>query len=396
MKNLIIPLLALFLISPVVSHAQFDKFKKKSEKKAEKALDNLFGNKKEKKESQSNEEIPAIDESTGEPPASEAASANKKEEVKLEWAKYDFVPGEHIIFEDNLTGEENGEFPSRWDLQRGTAEIAKVNGENVIFLRGGNPCIVPYMKNSKEDYLPDVFTIEFDIFFGYTYAEIYFYDRKNQDPSSGSGEWNMNIGYNYISIGSFSSKLPEEVEKERWAHVSVAYTNGKLKAYLDDTRLINIPRLSVDPMGFSIYSYHARDDQPIYIRNIRIAEGGIKYYDRFLQDGKIVSNAIRFDVGKASIRPESMGAINEIYTLLKEHPEINFSIEGHTDSDGDDALNLQLSKERAESVKMRLMEMGIDGSRLTTNGMGETIPMASNATAEGKAQNRRVEFVKLD
>ncbi len=404
MKRITIIFLCLLFISPILCHAQFDKLKKKSEKKAEKALDkgmdNLFGNKKEENKKESGNQLPAeqpSDNKGPEQPAGQSESTdNKLSKPVLSWAKYDFIPGDNIIFEDNLINEENGEFPSRWDLQRGTAEIAQFGGENVIFLRGGAPCIVPYMKNSTEDYLPDVFTIEFDIYFGYGYADIYLYDRKNQKPSSGSGEYKLTVAYDHMDIGSFSSKLPQKVEKERWAHVSIAYTNGKLKAYLDDTRLINIPRLSVNPTGFSVYSYHAKDDQPIYIKNIRLAEGGVKYYDRFLQDGKIISNAIRFDVGKATLKPESMGAINEIYTLLKEHPEINFSIEGHTDSDGDNTMNLQLSQRRAETVKNKLIEMGIDSSRLTSKGLGETMPLASNDTPESKANNRRVEFVKID
>ncbi len=113
-------------------------------------------------------------------------------------------------------------------------------------------------------------------------------------------------------MGNFSSAYPNKVEQKRWAHIAIAYTNGKFKAYLDDTRLINIPRMEINPSGFSIYSYHAKDIYPIYIKNVRIAEGGVKYYDRVMQDGKIIANGIRFDIGKASIKPESMGIINEV------------------------------------------------------------------------------------
>ena len=90
-----------------------------------------------------------------------------------------------------------------------------------------------------------------------------------------------------------------------------------------------------------------------------------------------------------------MGVINEIATLMKEHPEVNFSVEGHTDSDGDDDLNQVLSQQRAETVVRTLKEMGVDGSRMTSKGWGESKPMDTNATAEGKANNRRVEFVKI-
>ncbi len=90
------------------------------------------------------------------------------------WSKYDFVAGEKIIFEDNLTIEESGEFPSRWDLLSGSAEVASLNGENVIHLSNNNSIVLPLM--DKKDFLPEVFTIEFDVFFedgGAKWSDIY-------------------------------------------------------------------------------------------------------------------------------------------------------------------------------------------------------------------------------
>jgi outer membrane protein OmpA-like peptidoglycan-associated protein len=198
-----------------------------------------------------------------------------------------------------------------------------------------------------------------------------------------------------MEMGRSSSSLPEKnLEKRRWIHVAIAYTNGKLKGYIDETRLINIPRLDFDPKGLSFHSYHCRNDNLYYVKNIRIAEGGVKYYDRVLQEGKIIANGIRFDTGKATLKPESMGIINEITQLMKDHPELKFSVEGHTDSDGDDASNLVLSEERAKTVKNTFVELGISTDRLSTKGLGETAPMDTNDTPEGKANNRRVEFVK--
>jgi OOP family OmpA-OmpF porin len=274
------------------------------------------------------------------------------------------------------------------------AEVANVDGDNVIFLRGGGPAIVPYLKNSNEDYLPDIFTVESDIYFGYNYATMYLYDRKNQENQRGEQD-HVTIGYNYLETYGSKSMYPGELEEKRWAHIAVAYTDGKFKAYLDNTRLLNVPRLDINPSGIPFYSYHARDDQPIYIKNVRIAQGGVKYYDRVLEDGKIIANGIRFDVGKATIRPESMGIINEVVNLMKEHPDLRFSVEGHTDSDGDDAFNLELSDKRAESVKSAMISVGIAADRLESKGLGESMPITDNSSPEGKANNRRVEFVKL-
>jgi OmpA-OmpF porin, OOP family len=311
----------------------------------------------------------------------------------LLWSKYDFVPGDKIIFEDNQIGEENGEFPSRWDLGNGTAEIAQFGGENVIMFRGNATWIVPYLKNPNIDYLPDVFTIELDLYKPSGSFEVYLYDRKNQKVRSDATSFVM--WSNDMQCHSAKSALPDNKKIDnRWVHIAIAYTNGKLKGYIDDTRLVNIPHSEFNPLGLTLYSYHASDNNRVYVKNVRIAEGGVKYYDRFLQDGKIVSNGIRFDVGKASLRPESMGVLNEIYQMLNDHPEVSVSIEGHTDSDGDNDLNLKLSQERAETVMNKLISMGISASRLSSKGFGESMPINTNATPEGKAENRRVEFVK--
>ncbi len=318
-----------------------------------------------------------------------------KDALTLTWSRYDFVPGDKIIFEDNLIGEENGEFPSRWDLFEGTVENAQFGGENIIMFRGGAPRIVPYLKNPEIDYLPDVFTIEFDLYVNnHNTFQVEFSDRKNQRVSSNYSY--LSITHNRMVLGPASSYLPnnESFENE-WAHISIAFTSGKMKAYINETRLINIPHLQFDPMGISLHAYHASDNNQFFVKNFRIAEGGVKYYDRFLQDGKIVSNGIRFDVGKATLRPESMGVLNEIYKMLNEHPEVAVSIEGHTDSDGDNNLNQKLSEDRAKTVLKQLVSMGISGDRLSSKGFGENKPVTSNDTPEGKASNRRVEFVKL-
>ncbi len=198
-----------------------------------------------------------------------------------------------------------------------------------------------------------------------------------------------------MELDQASGDLPggENLEKQ-WVHVAMAYTSGKMKAYLNDTRLINIPHLAFDPVGISVRALHAGEKSLYYVKNIRLAEGGVKYYDRFLQDGKIIASGIRFDVNKATLKPESMGILNEIASLMKEHPEINFSVEGHTDSDGDDAFNQTLSEQRAGTVVSTLREMGINSNRLIPKGWGESKPLDTNGTPEGRANNRRVEFVK--
>ncbi len=330
-------------------------------------------------------------------------SPAKPHQPKVVWAKYDFVPGQTVIFEDGPSkDEENGEFPSRWDLYKGNAEIGEVDGQNVIMFLKGGTYIIPYLKNSKEDYLPDVFTIEFDVWFskGHSTANrfwVYLGDQKNQRHNDATMT-SLTVMPHSLEFGDSDKDYPGTentgwtVEKEgSWKHISIAYTKGKYKAYFNDTRLINVPHLEVNPTGITL---EAGDDN-MYLKNFRVAKGGVKYYDRVLSDGKIVENGIRFDVNKATLKPESMGPINKIYKLMVKYPDLKFSVEGHTDSDGDVATNQKLSKERAKAVMDKLIAMGISPDRLKSKGWGESQPIGTNATPEGKANNRRVEFVKF-
>ena len=111
--------------------------------------------------------------------------------------------------------------------------------------------------------------------------------------------------------------------------------------------------------------------------------------------GKFVTSGILFDINKATIKPESMGVINEVVKMMNKHSDLSFSIEGHTDSDGEESHNQTLSEKRAVAVKSTMIELGIDESRLTSKGFGESVPVDNNTTPEGKANNRRIEFIKI-
>ncbi len=394
-RSILFALLGVFLLAPASTEAQvLKKLKKKVERKVEKKVDKEIDKALEEKEEDPKEKQKKPGRE-GDTTKQQSPTAESQKPV-LVWSKFDFVPGDEVIFEDNLVGEENGEFPSRWDLVNGTTENAEFGGEQIIMFRGGAAEITPYMKNPESDYLPEVFTVEFDLYVNNPNSfQVFFYDRKNQRASAKYRE--LDIRYKGMNLRPASSRIPDNGSiQDRWAHISIAYTKGKFKAYVDETRLINIPRLDFDPMGISLRAYSASDKYKFYIKNFRIAKGGVKYYDRVLQDGKIVANGIRFDVNKATLKPESMGVINNIVSLMQDHPELKFSVEGHTDSDGDEASNQKLSEDRAYTVMNTLVVLGIPAERLIAKGWGESIPMDTNDTPEGKANNRRVEFVKVE
>ena len=111
--------------------------------------------------------------------------------------------------------------------------------------------------------------------------------------------------------------------------------------------------------------------------------------------GKIVLHGILFDTGKTDITAASVPVLDEVAAMMKTNPTMKFRIDGHTDNVGAKAANLALSKGRAAAVKAALVSRGVDTARLTSDGLGDTKPVADNATEEGRQQNRRVELVKL-
>ena len=106
-----------------------------------------------------------------------------------------------------------------------------------------------------------------------------------------------------------------------------------------------------------------------------------------------VTQNIQFDEAKASIRPESNPVLDEVVSVLQEKPDMKLRIVGHTDDVGSRAANVRLSKQRADAVKAYLVSKGISADRLQTKGAGAAEPVTSNATAEGRAANRRVDFL---
>jgi outer membrane protein OmpA-like peptidoglycan-associated protein len=115
------------------------------------------------------------------------------------------------------------------------------------------------------------------------------------------------------------------------------------------------------------------------------------------QDRIDIKEKIQFAFNAAEILPASDGLLGDIANALKEHKEIKkVAIHGHTDSDGENAYNQELSQRRASAVLTWLKAHGIEGSRLESKGFGESKPIADNNTPEGKEKNRRVEFLIVE
>ena len=399
-----------------VENAAKNAVERNAERKTEKAVDDLFDGKvgKGNKNNNGNNNADEVyDNGNGD--ATAQSGQQKGQSLETTYAKSDFVPGDEIIFEDNLAGEQLGEFPSQWDLINGNLEVAKLNGENVIAFPVGNPRIRPYMKDLT-NYLPDVYTIEFDVYLDSNKAgmqwcgshQLFVRDAKGNALIElkifGAYDWRREgddsvepeASVKNSSDKWMDGKLKITGVQPGWAHIALSVNKRAVKAYLNGVRFCNVPNYR----GGGTYctfetSNHTNDKSTLWIRNVRIAKGAVPLYDRMMSDGKFITYGITFDVGKSTIKPESMGEINRIVQLMTENPDLKFSVEGHTDSTGNAASNQTLSEARSQAIVAKLVELGIASDRLTAVGKGQNSPIADNNTDEGRAKNRRVEFVKM-
>lgn len=388
--------------------------------KVEQGVNDLLSGKKKDKKEKKPKKGSAKEESAA--PKDEAKA--DKQQVESAYAKSDFVPGDEIFFEDTFEGERIGEFPVRWDLLEGYVETASLAGRKVLaFTDNGLGEVMPLMKNNWS-WLPDVFTLEFDLFvapldedagselgmevcFGnrgasdYYNASSYVLFRYREDGSS-SLEWGLlkpgtdaetrgdkMLGLN-PGLEDYNAK-DNPLKAGAWNHFAFSFNKRAFKGYINGVRLINVPAMQAPG-----YFYFNSVSQYRYsgISNVRLAKGAVPLYDRLISEGKIVTYAITFETGKADLRPESMVEINRIATLMKENPGLEFEVQGHCDTTGSDKVNDPLSQKRAEAIVAALVEQGIASARLTAVGKGSHEPIASNSTEEGRSKNRRVEFVK--
>lgn len=343
------------------------------------------------------------------------------------YAKFDFIPGDKVLFEDDFLGESADEIPSHWIISNGKVEMVKINGEVVMGFLNSQPSAYPRMRKGQ-NIATQRFTLEFDYLWRHNtkkWAEsmidgnsggdrirIQFANDKEWDavsPKLGDfAESLVMFSNGKMEFKSFTGqykagKIVDERDYiyedlcDKWVHVSIAVTEKSMKVYLNSERVLNAQIESGMVQSFQILGDGTTYEMngQVFFKNFRIAAGGADPYKTLSIDGRFIARGINFDVAKATLKPESMGTLNTIVAMMKEHPELKFEVGGHTDADGDDASNLKLSQERADAVKTKLVSLGMDAARLNTKGYGETKPISDNNTFEGKAENRRVEFVKF-
>jgi len=337
----------------------------------------------------------------------------------------DFKRGSIIIFDDDVTAEQVGEFPSKWDLFQGTVETKTLGGVKAINLTD-NAQVQPLIEEQGA-YLPEEFTIEYDFYYwptnqvpgndgiGLNDIKLILAVTKERSEFPGEGYDSGDLtafvlkhgvcdtqehGYyfNGNKEGAFDYSF-----KKGWNHVALSFNKRALKVYFNDKRVVNLPRVNQPTwMCFQVpFDYI----NLTFIRNVVIAKGAVALYDRNAQNvsavekaiqetGKFVTNNILFDTGKATLKQESMIEIMKVADYMKKNPTARFEVQGHTDNQGSDKINDPLSQQRAEAIVKALEGLGVDGFNLKAVGKGSHEPVADNKTEAGRAQNRRVEFIK--
>jgi len=184
-------------------------------------------------------------------------------------------------------------------------------------------------------------------------------------------------------------------------HVAIQVQKERLRVWINEHKAFDVPKgvptkHKMNQLLFQIGITNYPDDKyGMYVSNIKVAQGLPDTRHKLVEEGKFSTTAILFDVNAATIKPESNGILKEIAGVLNEYKDFKVKIIGHTDSDGTDAANLLLSQKRAAAIKEALVaDFSVDAARIETDGKGETVPVGDNKSKEGKAQNRRVEFVK--
>ena len=343
-----------------------------------------------------------------------APSAEKSITV---YSKFDFVPGDKQLFFDDFGNDFIGDFPSKWNTNAG-GEVVTLGDSPQKWLSIKSGYNIFYIPDVPR--LPEEFTVEFDIAgVGIdrqtsSTAQLAVYLSNDDKFKFGSYYAMAEIPFcQYAAIGitvqnninnkrEIRSTVKADIRDEILdnPHISIAVNKQRYRLWVNEVKYLDVPRLIAPGAFLNTVKFHANNfkdgKEQIFITNLKVAEGGVDLRRKLISEGKISTNGILFESGSANIQPQSMGIIRQISQVLLQEKGMNLKIVGHTDADGSTDSNQTLSEKRAEAVKNALVSVyGIGSGRLTSEGRGESEPVGDNNTPDGKAQNRRVEFIKM-
>ncbi len=397
------------------------------DKGLDKAEDGVNGTTKKKNNNENNNDV---NKTEGIENNNSKKNGNAKNSLKVD-SKFDFVSGEKIVLIEDFTKDNIGDFPDKWNTN-GTGEIVTTNIAPGRFVETRKEVVLypEWIKN-----LPENFTLECDLlctdnfnfysqafFIGFTTAKDISKNWRAFGRFGNGGEENskVEIGIHPTNAGGqqgltyFNSihKAKEIIDNsadqnsfitksgKTKVHIAIWRQKQRVRVYLDDKKVWDIPKaIELGVVMNSIYFRNSgadRESDAFYLGNIRVAVGAPDTRNKLITEGKFSTSGILFDINSDKIKPESYGVVKDIANVLNENADVKVNIIGHTDSDGDATKNIELSKKRATAVKnMLTKDFNVNSNRMETDGKGATQPSVKNDSPENKAQNRRVEFIKL-
>lgn len=345
------------------------------------------------------------------------------------YSKFDFVSGEKIIGYETFDETELGDFPLGWNTNS-SAQITKLTSQEDKWLQINQD---GYFSPEFITNIPENFTLEFDVFTRYLNSNILTYGFEicaveNPRRNISSEIYSIQAGFEYrwstctssnayfvyenSEITNSNDQLTnndlicagQNYDTPSKVHFSIWRQKNRIRIYINENKVIDIPYGLPVEYTYNLFRFKSNsmnyfeqeNKDEFMVANIKYAVGAPDTRSKLISEGKLVSRGILFQVNSAEIKAESYGALKEIAKVLEDNPSVRVQIIGHTDSDGDEQANLALSKRRANAIKdVLIRDFNIQSDRLTTDGKGESEPSDSNQTAVGKANNRRVEFVKM-
>jgi OmpA-OmpF porin, OOP family len=322
-------------------------------------------------------------------------AGNETKQPELTTLKADFVAGEKTLFFDDFTDMAAGDAPAHFKV-RGPAPELRAGGDIRQLTAVQSGSLYPNLTG-----LPKNFTYE---------AEVQFENSRNIRTalilySAGKEAliWWVNAAPNppqtTLAVKSHTEELGRKTistDFTKPVKLALWVQNGRVRAFINGDKQVDANQVDLPAIDkVEILSSVNGTGQAVGYRSVRFAESTPDFSQTIMASGRYVSHGILFDTGSDIIKSESASVIQAIARGLETNPNLKLRIEGHTDSVGNAAANLDLSKRRADSVKNVLVnQFKIDAGRLTTAGLGATKPIDSNDTPQGRSQNRRVEFVK--
>ena len=309
----------------------------------------------------------------------------------------EFLPGERTIFYDDFTDMMAGAAPSHFRTRGAAPELGVAGAlRQLTYTRSGS--LFPNLTA-----LPNNFTFETEVKLevpqGIARLFLVLYSHESE-----AAAW-----YFFARTGTMdmmlTRKIPkyEELGRERltmdWGQpvkLALWIQDGRLRVFVNGAKHLDVNQVVLPPIDkVELRTDLTGTGLSVGFRSVRFAESAPDFSQVIAASGRYVSHGLLFDTDSDRLKPESGSSLQAIARGLAANPDLKLLIEGHTDAVGDAAHNLDLSRRRAEAVRTVLAtQFSVDTARLTTVGLGSTKPIDSNSTPQGRAQNRRVEFVR--